>query len=606
MTCRARAASPRRAASGAPHGSVQRLAAAIRVGCLLTVLLAPIGGAGRAAAEERFLGPEVSIIVSPLYELMPAEGYLPVSVRIENGLDYEGRWRLRFSSSGTASVSGLGRPPIDASLDYVRELSAPANASRTVEVLVPLVGATGTWGASLSLAVSGDGLATRSEVGLVWGRYDPSVPSVAFTERLAESFGAVEPDQDPWQALPIVKVPLGPGFAPSTWRSLVGFQMIWVSDAELLALPQLSKSALSDWILQGGHLVLAGRQEALSDLAIPRAELEASRYGLGAITRIDWTGEALSKADVLRRVSQAYRPVVARDDRIDQRIAPLRIDRVLLALFVVALTTLIGPVNVFYLAKASRVRLLVTTPLIAAGASVVLAAIILIGEGVGGYGERVTVHVVMPEAARELIVQDQSARTGLLVRRGFDVEDDVFLTRYFSQQDPLGSMSFYHEADRRNGDWFRTRGTQAHYLQQIRSTRARVELVGVESDGRPVMISSLPAPLDRLDYHDAEGRVWRAGNVAPGTRAVLDAVAPAPEGELAPESGIRPSIVDDAMAELGWRRGYFYAVAAGARPELAIPTLDSIAWDLDRVLFTGPVTIAAPPQTTQRAQEGHD
>jgi hypothetical protein len=538
-------------------------------------------------AAEQIAGIDVTVIIEPAYGATPAEGYLPVEVTVDNDTGAEGRWTLRFESVG-GSMAPFARSLEESSLVYVRDVVAEAGVRRTFEVLVPLVSSADPWSASLDVTVTGPGLLRVVSRRLMSGRLDPNLPAVAFMPDLAASFALVEPQQDPWQPLPIEKVALAQSFAPSSWRSILCFHALWMSARELRAMVPEAKVAIADWVLQGGHLIVAGEAEALRGLMIPDGELARSRYGFGRITRFDWDERALSKVEVLEQVSDAYRPLVAVDRRIDQRIPPLLFSRGALAVFVIVLTVLIGPINVFYFAGAQRARLLVTTPAIAAGASVVLAVLIFLDEGIGGSGTRAAVHLMMPETGRELILQEQMSRTGVLVSRAFALDDDVWIARYFSAQDPAVSMRFYQDRASRGGDWFRTRAVQAHHMAQIRASRSRVELLGRDAAGRPEVVSSLPVTLARLHYVDADGAVWAGRDLAPGTRAALEPAPAVPSLEL----GVAPGLIDDALGSALARLGYFYGMAA-EMPGVAIETHRSIDWTSSRAVYLGPVASAS-------------
>ena len=78
---------------------------------------------------------------------------------------------------------------------------------------------------------------------------------------------------------------------------------------------------------------------------------------------------------------------------------------------------LVGPVNLFVLAKSGRRhRLFITTPLISLGASLLLILLIIFQDGFGGRGMRRVLMEVRPDAGQNaaFLHQEQIARTGIL------------------------------------------------------------------------------------------------------------------------------------------------------------------------------------------------
>jgi amino acid transporter len=100
-----------------------------------------------------------------------------------------------------------------------------------------------------------------------------------------------------------------------------------------------------------------------------------------------------------------------------------------LIVFITAFAAIVGPLNLYWLAGgARRHRLFWTTPLISLAASLLLVVVILLQDGFGGVGKRVLLTYILPGEKKAVVLQEQVTRTGVLLGREFDVQEDVFLT----------------------------------------------------------------------------------------------------------------------------------------------------------------------------------
>jgi hypothetical protein len=264
------------------------------------------------------------------------------------------------------------------------------------------------------------------------------------------------------------------------------------------------------------------------------------------------------------------------------RLAHVSVNRVLMLSFLLLFGLTVGPFNLFYLARHHRPRLLWTTPLISVLASVVLMALILLQDGVGGHGHRSVVVLSMPDRATELVMQEQISRTGVLLSTTFPEVEGAFLEAIQLQDRIHGTRSFSLARGRHAGEWFTTRSVQAQRIEIVRGSRSRVEMLG---DGR--LASTLPVTVERLLIVDDKGAFWMARNVQPGDPFSLE---PAPEAEVQDFFGDHLEHVTPLARMLidrqRGRTNTFFAAGAGP---IAIDTLPAISWSDDPVLFLGPV-----------------
>jgi hypothetical protein len=265
--------------------------------------------------------------------------------------------------------------------------------------------------------------------------------------------------------------------------------------------------------------------------------------------------------------------------------------------FIAIFGILVGPVNLFWLAPPGRrQRMFWTTPLISLAGSLVLMAIMVLQDGIGGTGARMTLAILQPQQKRLAIMQEQVSRTGVMLGSSFPMTEPCWM-QPLQLNAPNGfnpmeeSTNHFAENDTtRSGDWFSSRSIQAQFLQTVRPSRAAIE-VFPSSDGAspPSLLSSLDSPLKKVFVVD-ENRVWSAEDVGtgekkpmkPATRAELEAWWN--EGPLklggptlrATFGSLTKDVPSSVCAEI-------------AAPEkLAIPTLSSIRWTNDRAFVAGP------------------
>ena len=232
-------------------------------------------------------------------------------------------------------------------------------------------------------------------------------------------------------------------------------------------------------------------------------------------------------------------------------------------------------------------RLFWTMPAIALGASAVMAAVILLQDGVGGSGYRTNFVYLPPELNRELIVQEQVSKTGALLRRSFEIEEPepIVIIGLDTHQKPLELGS---DGTRYAGDWFRSRSIQAQRLQYARSSRARIGRVRVASGG-PTILSSIDVALEKLYFRDESGRIWYGENVLPGRPVSLQSTSEAAYYQFWRSFRTAGPAIRARIDTIRGLRGAFLASAASHGSDVAIETLTSIDWTDGPVLYAGHV-----------------
>ena len=326
------------------------------------------------------------------------------------------------------------------------------------------------------------------------------------------------------------------------WRALVGLDFLWLTDADYLALDAARRVAIQDWVSHGGRLYVCAQTDDPSlraSLGLAAAA-DAADAGLGRVQTLPWDGKPLPLATVSERTdkprSERGEPAfMGAEWPIARDLGRIPLNAPFLIAFIMLFAAVVGPLNLFVLAGASRRhRLFWTTPLISVGASLLLAGFIVLQDGFGGSGERVLFCLLLPGEKKAVVLQDQVSRTGVLFSRGFTMSEDVVLTPLEIGENG-GNRSHEQSGRRYSGDWFASRSVQAQRAEAVVPSRAEIQLLNADAarDGAPpVVASSVPAAIKEIRYLDPSGKRWRGGeNLRTGERITLQPDA-APPGRL--------------------------------------------------------------------------
>ncbi|MCB1087772.1 MAG: hypothetical protein KDM63_12050, partial [Verrucomicrobiae bacterium] len=280
----------------------------------------------------------------------------------------------------------------------------------------------------------------------------------------------------------------------------------------------------------------------------------------------------------------------------------------LVVLLLIAFGVIVGPVNLFVLAKPGRRhRLFITTPIISLVASLLIMLLILFSDGIGGSGRRLVLAELQPGASekRLYVTQEQISRTGVMIGTAFEMAEPVFLSpvilppsewnRMNASKHPIAAYSLTGNVFR--GDWYQSRSEQGHFLQTVQPTRSRVELQAASPDGKqaPKLFSSLEFPVDELFYRDELGMVWKSTNTGAIVGGQPIPLAPADFKDLEKWWREQISPLSDGTrkrASALWKsNGSFFAISHDSHAGF-IDTLGSIRWKNDASVIHGPVVTA--------------
>ena len=560
--------------------------------CALLLGTAVRAGAGWHSSLSTASDSGISIDLAAPVDHAPLEGYLICWVVIHNHSGSAHVWNIRGMER---SGYGTGGSRISSS----QSLRVEGGESAQLPVLMPLEPLPRGESYYRPLTIQVDGYGTES----------PSVASIPTREStgktptpyIAMGSTLAVPLWEPLnkdfsdRSIDLTGSAVEPGLLGTDWRALSGFDCLWLTEAEYAGLDAARRAAIRAWIDRGGtfYLCTQGLDPSLrAGLGLPATGDEA-RPGFGFVKLVLWDGKALGQAtaasmiDEVKPLHDASVVNDATDWGMTKALGNIPVNALFLIGFVVVFATLVGPVNLFWLANATRRhRLFWTTPLISLAASLLLILVIVLQDGFGGYGERTMLTLLLPDQKEAVVVQEQSARTGVLLSRDFTTTEDLVLSPLKVQR--YTGKSYDQSGRRYGGGWFASRTVQAQRAEAIVPSRAEIQLLNAaaaRAGAPPVVVSSIPAALRTVSYTDPTGRLWRGDNLRTGERLTLRADLPVVPAFPTGGSELLKQLAERVSA----RPGYFYAMSNDGP---FIETLPSIHWKKQQAAFFGPVTIA--------------
>lgn len=540
----------------------------------------------------------------PLTEA-PPNGLFPILVKINNGSSNDGEWLITTSSSYGNGVTTHTPVELKAGKSASVWIYAPmavqglgGGAYRQLQVTFSGTKvAGGSWSTNFSHSgTSGSGKADEMHFpGLslaVAGKGE-----LALQERFKKDFSGAVLDStrvDLAQEIP-------------EWRALCGVGQLWMTDDEWSSLSAGSRAAVMDWLTLGGRVVLLTRDDSNENLTIrriPPAGAGGQRHvGAGRIVTLRWDGISFP-------IDRAMNLLLLNDDgdanaklfyryhsdwKLPDIVGVFSVHAWLIFGFIVAFGVLVGPVNLFYLAgPRQRHRMFWTTPVISLAGGALLVLLMVLQDGIGGYGARRVLAIMSPTQRKTAIVQEQVSRTGVLLGSSFNIPEPVWISQV-SLSDPSvfspfsnRSRQYSESGDLRSGEWFSSRSVQGQLTQAVRPSRGGVEFYPA-AGGAPAVVSSLAAPLREIFVVDEKGQVWKTQDVVAGVKKTLSA---SDQGEF--DAWLRQHVTDELgpvaknlVSRLRHEREHVFAIS-GEAESFAVPTLKSIRWNNQGVVFAGP------------------
>ncbi len=567
-----------------------------------------------------------SLKVRSVFDPMPPTGFAPLRVDAENKTDGFMRWDL-------ASVSRTQRFRKDSEHRGSMVLLTPPQSSQAGLFMAPMTvdyDSTGALGFvnqhEFSLGVDSTGHSSRSFP--EYHARTKSFPAIAISKSLASAnltrleeeveSRSAKSKSSPRAGDAVFGSTFDPADLAEDWRGLSGFDGMMITWQEWQRLKPGQRQAVLQWVRLYGCLdVYAEAGSSVSGLGLPEGlDQGARQHSLGRVERLVWDGRTLdAKAVVERHWGKATR----RADLVSEHaavgsspaVSGWGLQNLLgrrsfsswqVVVFLVVFGLLVGPVNLFLLAPAGRRhRLFVTTPLLSGGMSLVMLAVVVVQDGVGGTGVRMVLVDIEPAETAAYVTQEQVCRTGVLLGGEFETKLPVLIEPLALADSPWVKLKnrpsfqaprLYQEGARHGGTYFQSRVEQAHALRSVVPGRARLEMkAGLAPGTAPEVVSSLGFSIENLFYVDEAGAVWKAEHALDSGRSVKLSASQVQEFKkrVSEQADLAVGQVRRQLHDLMLSaplRNTFVATARRA-PGFTLATLPSIDWKEDRVLVFG-------------------
>ena len=568
-----------------------------------------------STAYEDLLGSDVT--VTPVFGLAGASGSLAFRVEIRNQTPNERTWFLSLAE-------GYPNRTLSTSAEF--SFTVPAGQVSSHDILLPISPQfiTGTYRNFVAtLRTAGQKTETRTDS----FENNETLATVALSEKLAtRSLSALDQAWLRGSSDKRFGLAYDPKHLPQDWRGYSALDSLLIDLPTWKSLPRETARAILTWVRLGGTLDVYVENSAptLSDigLTVPdRFDPKANQLNLsiGTVRVFPWNGTELSN-----KITSQYSILNSRNEKLadgtalEKSIGAPQVQGGLAFALLFVFAIIVGPFNLFFLArKGRRHRLFVTTPLISFVACVLVVMLIIFREGIGGAGYRVALAELTHDAdgSRLLLTQSQVSRTGVMFGSGFGSELPLQLDPIKTADtffNPLSSAtglatSYRFQGAAYQGGFFRSRSEQGFAVRAALPTRHRIELTSAPASASggdvfdrpatPTLVSSLGFPIAELYYRDETGAVWHssAPTIPGGTFALAPGSLEDMKKWLDARSSALPTRERDAVKRIFNQNGRYVALAPDA-PELSLATHPAIRWQTTSALLTGlPVLESSRP-----------
>lgn len=536
----------------------------------------------------------IDIKAFSMIDVIPSRGFYPVRIAIENRSAKDGQWRVSFTKSyNLQEITSF-------------DLRVPRGSKQTFEAMIPFPDVENR---VIHMDIDGPGIESRKN------------HLHSLNPRVADFYLAIESDFAIRNKGPIeAEISSNRYFTTSAnltlpelsddLRAYSGIDIILMRRADWERLEGAHRQTLKQWIIQGGQLVLAS---ATTDTGSPPVGLPKSSANGQGKWRIGW-GEVklIKELDGLIEPSELLASIIRCDQHDntdswllwDYDVGDIVLPAGLLSVMVIVIAVVICPLNLWLAARSrSPARVIWTTPVLALGASLLLVIFILFKDGIGGSGKRFLLAFLDAESRTIAMIQEQVSRTGVLLRRDFQLPRNAVIhqidihygsdwSQFFDRREQ-GHLKYAPDGTC-EGDWFRSRAIQGHIIQQTEASRSELALRS-NSGGAPTVFSSIDLDLSQLYLIDDHGNAWKTNDLQAGEDLPLASSSLKELQEWWGNSGgMAGGHIRNALQKTPIAPGHFYAeVKPDARR--FIPTLESIRWADDKILIYGTFTAGEIP-----------
>ncbi|WDE96379.1 hypothetical protein PQO03_00150 [Lentisphaera profundi] len=363
------------------------------------------------------------------------------------------------------------------------------------------------------------------------------------------------------------------------WQSYSGITEILMTVAEFDLLQEEIKTALRDWVLSGGRLLLVDPVNEMDKTKVEGFFKGVSFKGLGAVYLLaDGRRPDSVKAG---KLSTAENFFGLQKSYFLKEISEPKASFIFFSILLVLFLILLIPVNLLILTKKNRLKLLVTIPVISIGASILFFIVIILSDGFGGAGVKSTLIYVNPELKRCSIFQSQVSRTGIMTSENFKVSNELLIDVYSMTKKRWEKTSYPMKSkivvndDNIGGDIFNSRTRRFADIRHIQSTQGAIEIIPGES---LKLRSSFQSSIKKIYLRTSDGKYWKARDLQPGELVLAEAIIQPDKEDMAWK--LSPLMKGNKTA--------FFAELNEAG-EFDIATHKSIDWKEHKVYVAGPV-----------------
>ena len=550
---------------------------------------------------------------------LPAYGYAPVRIEINNGTKTDRVFTLSFTSSDRTAYGNETGSRMSSEFSC----SCAAGSRETYDFIVPLVTVfqTGSYGSGSELNMQLKGTGFPLTAGSMSTEINDNWPCVLISNDLYVPNASILNSHISSTYSTTGSLEFAGSFDPKSmptdWRSYTGQDVIMMTSNDWTKLDPGARTAILEWNRLGGHIVIY-TTSASDDLAT--LQIDENKAGQKKTTRsfgrVDLVplpssnrlNAASTQSLVSPHGSRSSSHNTAHSSLLNDYAGswPLHVtlgkknfNTAFFILILLAFGILVGPVNLFVFAKAGkRHKLFITTPIISLGASALLIVIIMFQDGFGGRGHRLLIMEIQPDENKAYIIQEQAARTGVLLGTSFETSEPTLITpvalsasrwsRVVTNGTAPSSYTANHGSNGLDvsGDWFQSRSIHGHLLKTVRPTRGRIELS--PKAGAPVLTSSFDFNLETLFYHAPDNSWWKTEALEKGNSITL---TPSSASEfkqwLKTQSNRFAKNNANQLNNIALSPGRFFTVTENAT---GIDTYDSIKWLTTTTVMTGPVS----------------
>ena len=561
----------------------------------------------RLVPKSAFTGDKSEVEAIALFSAPSPTGFLPVRIQAVNQRQTTADFRI-------SSTSQVGS---DSELTSSLSFQVPAESTYSQDFLIPLATAlpeSSEISSGVELQLSGSFGRLSGNLGSAWSYKAPAVllSDSLFTANRGELDKSLNGSATGYRNYEFA-ASFDPKRTPEAWKAYSGYDCLILTDSEWTTLPSGARSSILEWCRLGGRLEIlrVGTSPATFDsLGIDaQGEADLRDFGFGKVKLGQVPADLRVDAPTLvTSLIAAGRPKIETLDEDYSYVWPLHqhfggraFNYGIFVVVLIVFGVLVGPVNLFVLAKSGRRhRLFITTPIISLATCALLLALILLRDGTGGRGERIALVEVRPDGNenRAYVHQEQVSRTGVLFGSSFSLEEEAVVspvplgdgpwTRLHADEGGAGFQYQVSPGDRgmtQSGDWFQSRSEQGQIIEAVVPTRGRIELRS--ADEAPRLVSTFDFPIEKIYYKDRSNALWTAGPLGAGKAQDMTPMTEAEwDSALDAQSKLLGARHKAMLITASKRADHFFAVT---REAPGIETFKSIRWQETTTLITGPV-----------------